>query len=534
MKKIFSIILTVAMVASIMSVSFAVKADEVIQISNADELVAFLTNTDNANMDAVLTADIDLSEKGGTNVWKPMQSYSGTFDGAGYTISGLTATREPKNNASEMINESECQDPTDVELGCMGKYSYGFFFVNLSGTVKDLTLKDISASFVGTYNKNYRIDVAALAGYAYGATIDGVAFENVDVTVSANTNSNQGQIGYAALAAARANGALAFDGVTADADCLVDTTACGGFDSAELLGVYEGSDSVTFTACESDAVVNVCTGAWTYAAVGYNGERVTCDGVAGELYKKSSVEVTVTEGQAEIEPSLDGDYYVADWDGNVQYTLNFDNGTLIIVDKVEEDGVDVNGTYTYTGTFETGITVYDASGEATTITISQMRGVPTFNATNMGFGSVMTAGQPPVTPELVLGNNAIATKVENYYAAPVKATFTAAKAGKYTLTAAAGEENAFVAIDVENGSETAELPYEFELEAGETVTFYISTSANVMQNNGNFEDEINLVLSLEGENAETGDLGVMIAVVALVAVLGMGITAVTSKRVSVR
>ena len=52
MKKIFSIILTVAMVASIMSVSFAVKADEVIQISNADELVAFLTNTDNANMDA--------------------------------------------------------------------------------------------------------------------------------------------------------------------------------------------------------------------------------------------------------------------------------------------------------------------------------------------------------------------------------------------------------------------------------------------------------------------------------------------------
>ena len=245
-------------------------------------------------------------------------------------------------------------------------------------------------------------------------------------------------------------------------------------------------------------------------------------------------ENSAEEEEVGIEPSLVGDYYVADWDGNVQYTLNFDNGTLIIVDKVEEDGVDVNGTYTYAGTFETGITVYDASGEATTITISQMRGVPTFNATNMGFGSMMTAGQPPVTPELVLGNNAIATKVENYYAAPVKATFTAAKAGKYILTAAAGEENAFVAIEVENGSETAELPYEFELEAGETVTFYISTSANVMQNNGNFEDEINLVLSLEGENAETGDLGVMIAVVALVAVLGMGITAVTSKRVSVR
>jgi len=279
----------------------------------------------------------------------------------------------------------------------------------------------------------------------------------------------------------------------------------------------EGS---TITADSPRAIV------WNWSTDDLNGLSA---GNGGPEWGRIDFAQASQDDEAEIEPSLAGDYYVSDMDGNVLYLLNFNNGALTVVDKTEEDGADYSGEYTYNGTFDTGIKVYDASGAETGISITNMRGRYFFNTTPMGMGNLMSAGQPPVKPVMKLGDNAYNVTITSGWAEGVEVSFTAEKAGKYTLSAAGGEDNAEVSVIADYSSEMVDLPYEFVLDEGETVKFYISSTALLQS-----EDEINLVLSLEGENAETGDLGVMIAVVALVAVLGMGITAVTSRRVSVK
>ena len=93
---------------------------------------------------------------------------------------------------------------------------------------------------------------------------------------------------------------------------------------------------------------------------------------------------------------------------------------------------------------------------------------------------------------LVLGENSIYVTIENYYPADVITEFIATEAGTYVLSAADGEENAFVIIEDGYYSEWIDLPYEFTLEAGESISFIISTSANVFEVT---EDYIDLVLS---------------------------------------
>ncbi len=66
-------------------------ADDPYQISSAAELYWFAAyvNEDNTDACAVLTKDIDLG--GEDEPWTPIgiNSYTGTFDGRGHTISGL-------------------------------------------------------------------------------------------------------------------------------------------------------------------------------------------------------------------------------------------------------------------------------------------------------------------------------------------------------------------------------------------------------------------------------------------------------------
>ena len=128
------------------------QVDGVYQIGSAAELRDFakLVNSgDLANADAVLTANIDLSEICGENIggqsvsWTPIgnsiNEYSGTFDGANYTISGLT------------INDSTAD--------------YQGLFGYVSGTVKDLT---VTGSVSGNISGNW---VGGVVGYN-GGTVE--------------------------------------------------------------------------------------------------------------------------------------------------------------------------------------------------------------------------------------------------------------------------------------------------------------------------------------------------------------------------
>ena len=93
---------------------------------------------------------------------------------------------------------------------------------------------------------------------------------------------------------------------------------------------------------------------------------------------------------------------------------------------------------------------------------------------------------------LVLGENSVHVTITDFYANYVEATFTASQAGTYTVSAADGENNAIISVTTSTGSEDVELPYQFELGAGESVTFIVSTSADVMNNTG---DDIDLVIA---------------------------------------
>ena len=103
---------------------------------------------------------------------------------------------------------------------------------------------------------------------------------------------------------------------------------------------------------------------------------------------------------------------------------------------------------------------------------------------------ILTKEEAEETPSnaLVLGENAVKVTVQNYFCAGVDMTFTATEAGTYVIKAAVGEENAEVFyINIE---ELIDLPYEFTLEAGQTATFNICTSAIMTLT----EDTIDLII----------------------------------------
>src|SRR5699024_775807 len=89
-----------------------------LEIPNANKLAEFMQNQNSDNPtryeNVYLTNDIDLSGK----IWTPINSFSGTFDGRGYTIKGLTI-----------------DDSVETDNNC-----HGLFGETTDATIKNLTL----------------------------------------------------------------------------------------------------------------------------------------------------------------------------------------------------------------------------------------------------------------------------------------------------------------------------------------------------------------------------------------------------------
>ncbi len=139
-KRLFILIMALAIVISVNPISIAADETDTISISSAEELQKIGTD-DGYPLDGnyVLTGNIQLSGEwnsiGGTDEG---QGFSGTFDGDGYTISGLTA----------------------VLFAGLGD----------GATVKDLTLDVTIDEEAGT-------DAAALALVSYDITVSGVTVQ---------------------------------------------------------------------------------------------------------------------------------------------------------------------------------------------------------------------------------------------------------------------------------------------------------------------------------------------------------------------
>ena len=121
----------------------------------------------NTSASAVLTADIELSGETWTPIGSESTPYTGTFDGQGYTISGMT------------IENAE---------------SYSGLFGNVTGTVKNFT---VTGSITITGDKTVAKvggAVGSLGTASAGGTVSGV-ISGVDITVSAGNDHIGGVVG---------------------------------------------------------------------------------------------------------------------------------------------------------------------------------------------------------------------------------------------------------------------------------------------------------------------------------------------------
>lgn len=121
----------------------------------------------NTSASAVLTADIELSGETWTPIGSESTPYTGTFDGQGYTISGMT------------IENAE---------------SYSGLFGNVTGTVKNFT---VTGSITITGDKTVAKvggAVGSLGTASAGGTVSGV-ISGVDITVRAGNDHIGGVVG---------------------------------------------------------------------------------------------------------------------------------------------------------------------------------------------------------------------------------------------------------------------------------------------------------------------------------------------------
>ncbi len=204
---------------------------------------------DNTTADVTLMDDIDLSKSAD---WTPIANYSGTFDGKGKSITGLKVATTGGN-----------------ETG---------FIKNLSGTIKDLTIK--SASSVQDKNSFHGI----IVGKNNGGLISGCTVEN-------STLSAASYCGFI-VGTNSANGTV---------------VGCKVIDSSLNVGGYSGSvagmngSGARVIACLASGVSNTASGSLTFGGlVGDSENNAIIASYAYQCMNLSGSEYIVKGGNATV------------------------------------------------------------------------------------------------------------------------------------------------------------------------------------------------------------------------------------------
>ena len=171
-------------------------------VYNADGLmnIAELVNGGKTDINITLTADIDLTGKN----WTPIgtdydNSYKGTFDGGGHTITGLTFTTN------------------DEYVGLFG-------WLNRAGTVKNVVMEGVQI----TSNQIYGGSIGGVVGYSWGT------IENCSVSGSVS-----GTVYVGGVVGAQIGGSIT--------GCSSSATVKGTVDVGGVAG--QTNSSATLTAC---------------------------------------------------------------------------------------------------------------------------------------------------------------------------------------------------------------------------------------------------------------------------------------------
>ena len=214
--------------AAAKDLGYTIESDGSYTVTSADGLmnIAELVNGGKSDINITLAADIDLTGKD----WTPIgtdydNSYKGTFDGGGHTITGLTFTTN------------------DEFAGLFG-------WLNRAGTVKNVVMEGVQI----TSNQIYVGSIGGVAGYSRGT------IENCSVSGSVS-----GTVYVGGVVGVQIGGSIT--------GCSSSATVKGTVDVGGVAG--QTNSSATLTACyatgnviiEIDPVKNISGG----GLVGFNG-----------------------------------------------------------------------------------------------------------------------------------------------------------------------------------------------------------------------------------------------------------------------
>ena len=214
--------------AAAKDLGYTIESDGSYTVTSADGLmnVAELVNGGKTDINITLDKNIDLTGKD----WTPIgtdydNSYKGTFDGGGHTITGLTFTTN------------------DKYVGLFG-------YLNRAGTVKNVVMEGVQI----TSNQIYGGSIGGVVGYSWGT------IENCSVSGSVS-----GTVYVGGVVGAQIDGSIT--------GCSSSATVKGTVDVGGVAG--QTNSSATLTACyamgnviiEIDPVKNISGG----GLVGFNG-----------------------------------------------------------------------------------------------------------------------------------------------------------------------------------------------------------------------------------------------------------------------
>ena len=188
--------------AAAKDLGYTIESDGTYTVTSADGLmnVAELVNGGKSDINITLDTDIDLTGKDWTPIGKDYDnSYKGTFDGGGHTITGLTFTTNDK-------------------------YAGLFGWLNRAGTVKNVVMEGVQI----TSNQIYGGSIGGVAGYSWGT------IENCSVSGSVS-----GTVYVGGVVGAQIDGSIT--------GCSSSATVKGMVDVGGVAG--QTNSSATLTAC---------------------------------------------------------------------------------------------------------------------------------------------------------------------------------------------------------------------------------------------------------------------------------------------
>lgn len=266
MKKALSLLLTAAMLVAMLAVMApAAFAAETVKAGTADELIDVVTKINAGQLPAdtniTLTADIDLTGK----AWKPLKAYSGTFDGAGKTITGASINVTVANNGNQKLDGGPdnagyvIAEYPGASDGNFGEVGFALLAVKAeNATFKNFTLKDSAIATNVSFNRNWQMHYGSVAAYMVSSTISGVKLVNVDVPVHANASDNQPFLGLGGIMVGVNFGDSTIENCSIDADSSINASDNAKYDVAAFVGRHSKGGTLTVKNSTNAGAVTAC------------------------------------------------------------------------------------------------------------------------------------------------------------------------------------------------------------------------------------------------------------------------------------